>query len=83
MNREEKIARISKNSPLIRKVNGVFQIDPNDWQDVEFWYGNKPEHSRLVTFNEDYIEKVAKEKGLNLIDAVEYVWKEKYEYDKE
>lgn len=80
--KEEQIEFIMKYAKKRTVIDGAIQIDPNDWNDVDSWYEYKPEHSRLIAYNRDYIEKIAKERELNLIDAVEYVWKEKYEYKK-
>lgn len=63
--------------------NGAFQVDPNNCNDVTSWYEYKSEHYDLILYyGFEYIEKLAKEKGLDLIETIEYLWKEKYEYEK-
>ncbi len=72
-----------KHARRLEFKDGVFIVDPNNWSDVQSWFENKSEYWDLIVyFGLEYIEKLAQDKGLNLIEAVEYVWKEKYEYDR-
>jgi len=52
-----------------------FILDPNDWQDAEWWYEDEPEVFGFMRKNEDIIIEYAKENGMTIKGAIDYLFK--------
>ena len=58
-------------------------LDPNDWEDCEWWFEDEPEVFEFMRNNEDIIRFYAEKNGMTIKKAIDYLFKNKIENKKE
>jgi hypothetical protein len=53
----------------------MIKLDPNDWQDAEYWFEDEPEVFEFMRENEDKITQYALENGMTIRDGIRYLFK--------
>ena len=53
----------------------MIKLDPNSWQDVEWWFEDEPEVFEFMRENEDKITQYALENGMTIKDGIRYLFK--------
>jgi hypothetical protein len=53
----------------------MIKLDPNNWQDAEYWFEDEPEVFEFMRENEDMIIKYALENGMTIRDGIRYLFK--------
>lgn len=72
---KEKLDYISKDVEVLKGVNGMIELDPNNWNHVYWW----EEDERIEEFmdeNRDKIEQYAKLENVSIQDAVDILFEQ-------
>ena len=51
------------------------ELDPNSWQDAEWWFEDEPEVFEFMKKNEDKITQYALENGMTIKEGIDYLFK--------
>ena len=53
----------------------MIKLNPNSWQDAEWWFEDEPEVFEFMREHEDMIIQYALENGMNIRDGIDYLFK--------
>jgi len=53
----------------------MIKLNPNSWQDAEYWFEDESEVFEFMKNNEDMIIQYSLENGMNIRDGIEYLFK--------
>jgi len=53
----------------------LIKLNPNSWQDAEYWFEDEPEVFEFMRNNEDMIIKYSFENGMTIRDGIKYLFK--------
>lgn len=53
----------------------MIKLNPNNWQDCEWWYEDEPDVFKFMRKNEDMITQYALENGMTIRDGIRYLFK--------
>ena len=53
----------------------LIKLNPNSWEDAEWWYEDEPEVFKFMRENEDKIIKYSLENDMTIRDGISYLFK--------
>lgn len=57
------------------KIRGKIRLNPNDWDDAEWWYEDEPDVFEFMDKNENIIKFYAKENGMIIKGIIDLLFK--------